>query len=121
MTTIAEAQAELVDALDDADIRVTDDLGGLDPPAAIVYFDGFVTGMILAGVVEARFRVTLVAGGWDGGGVAGTLAALVQSATSALYNLGGWSVGDGGPDSVVSLAGSRLLGADLTASRMVNI
>ena len=124
MSDLAGRRAELVTAMTTAGLRVTKDPAGLagSAPAAIVYGDG-VSGMehVGRGQVVAGFRILLVSGAWDGASASDVLAGLVSTLLNALRTLVGWSVGEVGPDSAVTIGTNRLLGADVRTSVMIDV
>ena len=119
MTTLAQAQAELEAAL--AAVTNVGGLDGVTPPGVIVYGDGVDPAHIVRGQMEAGFRLTFVGGAWDGAASSSALRGVIAAALPILAGLAGWRLGSVTPDSVVRIAGSTLLGADMPLSRMVDI
>ena len=121
MTSILQARDELDTALTTGSIPIADAPGSMAPPYGVIFGDGIDLTHIMRGQVRASFRVTFISGGWDTVPAGRTLTGLVQSALLVLKGLDGWQLGEVRRDNVISVGGGQLLGADVTASRMVDI
>jgi hypothetical protein len=121
MTTLAEARDELIAALVAADVRATDNPGGIDPPYVAVLGNGIDLGHIVRNEAEASFRSVCIAGAADNTGAVDQLDALKLATIAVLRSLAGWRLGEVRADGLRSYQGSEYLTADVTASRFVTI
>jgi hypothetical protein len=95
---------------------------GTPPPAAAVFGDGIVDlEHIARGQAGARFRVTLLAGGWLDSTVAPILDQLKIDAVAAIREAPGWRLDEVRRDTVVRIAGGDQLAADVVASCMIDL
>lgn len=122
MTTLAEARAELIDALVSNGARASASPGG-DPPYAYVTGDG--TGdpaRVVTGQLEAAFRVVLIGGAVDEDAAAVDLDTLKQVFLQTVRELDGWRfAGPIGRDGAREWGGILYLQADGFANRLVDI
>ena len=101
---------------------VADAPGSEPPPCAVVFGDGLGDlEHIVRGQTAARFRVTVIAGGWDQASTGRILTGLVQQTITVVRSLPGWRLDEVRRDNVIAIAGGQMLGADVIASRMVDI
>ena len=121
MTTLVQARAELVAAIDAAGIKATDVAGGKAVPYVLVAGAGIDLSRVISGRVEATFRAICVAGGWDEGTAIEALDAMKLGVLSVLAGLAGWRLGEVGRDGIRSFSGSDLLTADVSASRLIDL
>ena len=121
MTTLAEARAELVAALEAADIAATDTPGARDVPYVLVSGDGIDAAHIVRGQAVATFRALCIAGAWDGHAVVDELDSLKLATLTVVRELEAWRFGSVGRDGIRTFGGSELLTADVSASRMIDI
>lgn len=122
MTSILQARDELDTALVAGSIPVADAPGQAAPPCAIIFGEGVADlEHVVRGQVTARFRVTLVSGGWELADAGRTLTGLIQQAVTVIRSMNGWRLDEVRRDNVIAIAGGQMLGADVIASRMVDI
>ena len=123
MTSILAARDELDAALVAGSIPVADAPGQAAPPCAIIFGEGLADlEHVVRGQVTARFRITLVAGGWDLAEVGRVLTGLVQQTVTIIRATAGWRLDSVGRDGrVIGIAGGDMLGTEVIASRMIDI
>lgn len=123
--TIAAARAELVAAFDAAGLSAGAAGGRVEPPCVLVYSNGVdADGIahIVRGQVPWAFRAVVVAGIFDEGAVPGDeLATALGTAVGVVRDLAAWRVVSVGRDTVLRVAGGLYLGAELVASRMIDV
>ena len=120
MTTLGSARAEVIAALQAADVRAVAAPGG-EVPYVYVAGDGGNVTRLLAGLVQTDWRLILVGGAWDEEAAATELDTLKQSVLETLRALDGWAVGELGRDGARDWAGGLYLTADISASRLVDV
>ena len=121
MTTMAEARAEVIEALTTAGARATSRPGDGAPPYVLVQFEGGDPGHLARGAVQADYRLTIVGGLWDAAGAAGQIDSVCQIVLTTLRELPGWIVGAIGRDGGREWAGGIYLQRDVSASRMIDV
>ncbi len=121
MTSVLAARDELAAALETGTVQVAGAPGSGAPPVAFIFGDGVSEWHLSRNQFVQRFRVTLVAGGWDVESSGRILTGLVQQAVLVILGLSGWRLEEVRRDNVISIAGGQMLGADVIASRMVDI
>lgn len=123
MTTIAEARAELIAALNAGGARASDTPNG-DPPYVYVAGDGTSDATrVITGQLEASFRLTMVGGAIDEAAAARELDGLKDTVLGVVRGLDGWrfTSGVGRDGGRIDLDGRLQLQADAFASRLVDI
>jgi hypothetical protein len=121
MTSILQARDELGTALAVV-MAVADVPGQAAPPCAVIFGEGAGDlEHIGRGQLTASFRITLLSGGWDLEASGRVLTGLVQSAIGVVLALPSWRLDAIRRDTTIDIAGGRMLGADVIASRMVDI
>lgn len=119
--TITEARGALAEALTTGGVPIAASPGAVDPPAALIFGDGFDPAHVVRGQVFARFRIALLAGGWTHEASADALDVLKLAALSVVRGLAGWQLGELRADYLAPMTGGQYLAADLVASTFVDI
>lgn len=121
MSGYAATRAGLAALLSTAGVTTAEGADGTEPPGAIVYGDGVNLEQAGRGQAVAAFRITLLAGAWDGAAAAGILAGLIGTVLEALREAPAWALTDVGRDYVALVRGSQLLAADIRAATMIDL
>lgn len=121
MTSIADGRAELVAALAAGGVRVTEDLGGIDPPGVIVSGAGVDVTGLSRGQVAAGHRLALLSGAWDSAAASRGLTELTDTVLGILRHLAGWAIGDPSGDGIIRAGGSDYYGLFITVRRLADI
>jgi len=103
-------------------MAVADAPGQKPPPCAVIFGEGAGDlDHIARGQYTARFRITLLSGAWDVESSGRILTGLVAQAIGVVVALAGWRLDEVRRDNVITIGGGNMLGADVIASRMVDI
>lgn len=126
MTTLAEARAALIAAIDGAGLPASSSPGDAEPPCALVFGNGVDLGdpgHVARGQVPGLFRVTVLGGIFDDGDLAGAeLAAALGTVLATIRALAGWRLDQVRPDYVAAtVGGGRYLAADVIAAYPIDL
>lgn len=121
LASLVDARAAIITALQGAGLSATDTPGGSQPPYVYVAAEGGDTRRLLAGLVQADFRLTCVGGLWDAGAAARQLDVLKQVSLATMRALDGFQVSAVGRDGGRDWAGATYLQADINVSCLVTV
>ena len=119
MTTVADARAEMIDALKTAGVAAGPTPG--EPPYIYVAGDGIEPTRVVAGQADATFRLVMIGGAWDEAAAAAELDVLKQAALTTVRGMAAWAMGAISRDGGREWNGSLYLTADMAASRRIDI
>lgn len=119
---VTEAHAALDELVEAAGVPVRDPGSG-DPPYAFAFTDGADIAHLLRGVVEQRFRVSIVSGAWDARASSDVLGVQVTALLAELRaDRTGWLIKEVRPATRMPLGGgSSYLACDVVVAHAVDI